>query len=73
MKIDKMNKNGSIEEITTLRMKVLESKIDKFMSFTKQSIDRKTVVASVVYFTGLKIDVTLVGSLMFIESDTETI
>jgi len=44
-----------------------------FKSFTKQSIERKTVVASVVCFTGLKIEVMLEGSLKFMLIETDTI
>lgn len=68
-----MNKNGQIDDRITFKMKVLESKISRFKSLTKQSIERKTVVASVVYFTGLNIDVILVGSLIFIDKETDTI
>lgn len=71
--MQKMKRNGKIDERITLRIKVLESKIDRFRSLTKQSIERNTVVASVVYFTGLKMDVILVGSLKFIDMETDTI
>ena len=73
MNMQKMKRNGKIDERITLRIKVLESKIDRFRSLTKQSIERNTVVASVVYFTGLKMEVMLVGSLKFIDMETDTI
>ena len=72
-KIKKIKINGQIELRITLRMNVLESKIAIFKSLTKQSIDKNTVVASVVCFTGLNIYVMLSGSLKFMLMDTETI
>ena len=72
-KMKKMKINGQIELRITLRMNVLESKIAMFRSFTKQSMERNTVVASVVYFTGLNIYVMLSGSLKFMLMDTDTI
>lgn len=54
-KIKKIKMKGKIELRITLRINVLESKIAMFKSLTKQSIDKNTVVASVVYFTGLNI------------------
>lgn len=73
MNMQKIKRKGNIDERITFRIKVLESKIDRFRSLTKQSIERNTVVASVVYFTGLKMDVMLVGSLKFIDMETDTI
>ena len=73
MNMQKMKRNGKIDESITLRINVLESNIDRFRSLTKQSIERNTVVASVVYFTGLKMEVMLVGSLKFIDMETDTI
>lgn len=68
-----MKIKGSIELMTTFNMNVLESKIDRFKSLTKQSIERNTVVDSVVYQIGLNIEVTLSGNLTFIEREAETI
>ena len=68
-----MKIKGSMELMTTFNMNVLESKIDRFKSLTKQSIERNTVVDSVVYQIGLNIEVTLSGNLTFIEREAETI
>jgi len=73
MKMQKIKAKGKIDERSTFRMNVLESNTLRFMSFTKQSIDKNTVVTSVVCFTGLKTEVIEEGSLMFIERDTDTI
>lgn len=73
IKMQPINKNGHIDESTTLRINVDESKTDILRSFTKQSIERNTVVTSVVYLTGLNADVTVSGSFKFMESDTDTI
>lgn len=64
---------GHIDDKTTFKINVLESNTAKLRSLTKQSIERNTVVASVVYFTGLNTEVTLSGSLRFIDNETDTI
>jgi len=62
-----------MEDRITFRINELESKIVKFKSITKQSIDNKTVVVSVDCLTGLKTEDTLSGSFRFIEREADTI
>jgi len=72
-KMQPMKRKGKMEESITLRIKLLESNTERFKSFTKQSMERNTVVTSVVCLTGLKIEVTLSGSLKFMLMETDTI
>jgi len=52
---------------------VLELNTDKLAATRKQSIERKLEVLSVVYLTGLKIEVIVVGREKFMDREAETI